>query len=78
MGLKTGIRPPTAIPKNDREFKAWCREATLNFVYHGTGSPEGVVTADIGSLYLNASGGAATTLYVKTANNGSAVGWTAK
>jgi hypothetical protein len=37
MGLKTGIRPPTAIPKNDREFKAWCREATLNFVYHGTG-----------------------------------------
>jgi hypothetical protein len=78
MGLKTGIRPPASIPKTDRDFRVWCQGATLNFIYHGTGSPEGVVTADIGSLYLNASGGAATTLYVKTANNGSAVGWTAK
>lgn len=43
----------------------------------GTGSPEGVVTAPIGSLYLNLSGGAATTLYVKTSTTGN-TGWTAK
>ncbi len=43
----------------------------------GTGSPEGVVTAPIGSLYSNLSGGASTTLYVKTSGAGN-TGWTAK
>ena len=43
----------------------------------GTGSPEGVVTAPIGSLFLNLSGGASTTLYVKTSGAGN-TGWTAK
>lgn len=43
----------------------------------GTGSPEGVVTAPIGSLYSNLSGGASTTLYVKTSGSGN-TGWTAK
>lgn len=43
----------------------------------GTGSPEGVVTAPIGSLYSNISGGASTTLYVKTSGAGN-TGWTAK
>ena len=43
----------------------------------GAGSPEGVVTAPIGSLYLNLSGGASTTLYVKTSGTGN-TGWTAK
>lgn len=43
----------------------------------GSGSPEGVVTAPIGSLYTNSSGGASTTLYVKTSGTGN-TGWTAK
>lgn len=43
----------------------------------GVGSPEGVVTAPIGSLYSNTSGGGSTTLYVKTAGAGN-TGWTAK
>lgn len=43
----------------------------------GVGSPEGVVTAPIGSLYSNTSGGASTTLYVKT-SGASNTGWTAK
>lgn len=43
----------------------------------GVGSPEGVVTAPIGSLYSNTSGGASTTLYVKTSGTGN-TGWTAK
>lgn len=48
------------------------------FFQVGTGSPEGVVTADIGTLYVDTNGGAGTTLYVKEANNGSANGWVSK
>ena len=47
-------------------------------VYSGTGSPEGVVAAAVGSLYTNRSGGASTTLYVKTSGTNTATGWTAK
>lgn len=46
-------------------------------VLRGTGTPEAVVTAPIGTLYVNLSGGAATTLYVKTSGTGN-TGWTAK
>lgn len=50
----------------------------VRYIKWGNGSPEGVVTANIGSLYLRFDGGTTTTLYIKTANNGSATGWTAK
>lgn len=43
----------------------------------GSGSPEGVVTANPGSLYTSTGGGATTTLYVKTSGTGN-TGWTAK
>lgn len=43
----------------------------------GTGSPEGVLAAPIGTLYVNLSGGTSTTLYVKTSGTGN-TGWTAK
>jgi len=43
----------------------------------GSGSPEGVVSATIGTLYTNTLGGASTTLYVKTSGSGN-TGWTAK
>lgn len=43
----------------------------------GTGSPESVVTAPVGSLYLRTDGGAGTTLYVKQSGSGN-TGWTAK
>jgi hypothetical protein len=46
-------------------------------VLAGTGSPEGVVTAPVGSLYLRSDGGAATTLYVKESGTGP-TGWVAK
>ena len=36
----------------------------------GTGTPEGVVTANVGSLYTNTAGGVSTTLYVKTSGTG--------
>jgi hypothetical protein len=43
----------------------------------GSGAPEGVVSATIGTLYTNTLGGANTTLYVKTSGSGN-TGWTAK
>lgn len=48
-------------------------------ILSGTGNPEGVVYAGLGSLYLNATGGAGTSLYIK--QTGSAwdnTGWVAK
>lgn len=43
----------------------------------GTGSPESVVTAPIGSLWLRTDGSTSTTLYIKTSGAGN-TGWTAK
>ena len=46
-------------------------------VRSGEGSPEGVVSAPVGTLYLDSSGSAGTTLYVKESGSGS-TGWAAK
>lgn len=43
----------------------------------GSGTPEGVVTANIGSIFLRTNGGASTTLYVKESGTGN-TGWVAK
>lgn len=43
----------------------------------GTGSPEGVVTASVGCLYLRTDGGAGTTLYIKESGT-SNTGWIGK
>lgn len=58
--------------------------ATLNFEYlakliHvGIGSPNGKVVASPPALYLNQSGGASTTLYVKESGVATSTGWVAK
>jgi hypothetical protein len=43
----------------------------------GSGTPESVVTAPVGSLFLRTSGGAGTTLYVKESGTGN-TGWVPK
>jgi hypothetical protein len=43
----------------------------------GAGTPEGVVTAVVGSLYTRTNGGAGSTLYVKESGTGN-TGWVAK
>jgi hypothetical protein len=48
----------------------------LGYIKSGTGSPEGVETADVGSIFLRTNGGAATTLYVKETGTGN-TGWVA-
>jgi hypothetical protein len=44
---------------------------------NGTGTPEGVVTARIGSIYMRKDGGAGTSFYVKESGTGN-TGWVAK
>jgi len=46
-------------------------------IYAGVGSPNSVVTAPTGSIYLNQSGGSGTTLYVKESGSGN-TGWVGK
>lgn len=72
-----GLRAPAALPSDERQFTRWCRETEIDYIHRGSGSPEGVVTAPIGHLYLRSDGGATTTLYVKTSGTGN-TGWTAK
>lgn len=47
------------------------------YITSGTGTPEGSVTAPVGSLYTRTDGGAGTTLYVKESGSGN-TGWVAK
>lgn len=46
-------------------------------ILFGTGSPEGAITADVGSTYHRIDGGAGTSFYVKESGTGN-TGWVAK
>jgi len=52
-------------------------QATNLLTLYGSGTPESSITASVGSLYLNKSGGASTTLYIKESGTGN-TGWIAK
>lgn len=52
-------------------------QTTDAYIRAGTGSPEGVLTAGIGSIYQRIDGGAGTSLYVKESGTGN-TGWVAK
>lgn len=47
------------------------------YEYRGTGSPEGKITANVGSHYHRTDGGALTSFYVKESGTGN-TGWVAK
>lgn len=49
---------------------------TQGRVSTGSGTPQGVITANVGSIYLRTDGGASTTLYVKESGSGN-TGWVA-
>lgn len=51
--------------------------AVLSMLHTGTGSPETVLTAPVGHIYLRSDGGAGTTLYVKESGAGN-TGWVGK
>ena len=73
----------------DNEYQSWFDKIiiptggdiqfTTNpvLILSGTGNPNGVITANPGSLYLNISGGAGTSLYVKESGT-SNTGWVGK
>lgn len=50
---------------------------TSSNIRSGTGTPEGAVTAPVGTLFLRTDGGAGSTLYVKESGSGN-TGWAAK
>ena len=53
-------------------------ESYLPSLRRGTGSPEGAVTAPVGTMYLRADGGSGTTLYVKERSESGDHGWVPK
>lgn len=58
-------------------WTSWLEIITTTYIATGTGSPEGVLTAPVGTLYRRTDGSTTTTLYVKTSGTGN-TGWTAK
>lgn len=71
------LKPFVAVPQSDREWQKWLRETYDEGVLSGNGSPEGEVTARVGTLYRRLDGGAGTCLYVKESGT-SNTGWVAK
>lgn len=68
------LRPPITMPKTDREFGTWCRDTGDTRLISGAGSPEGVYTANRGTIFLRTDG--AGEVYRKT-TDGVNTGWVA-
>ncbi|WP_342472177.1 phage tail protein [Metasolibacillus sp. FSL H7-0170] len=71
------FRDSTTAPRFIFNLQDEYLQISNNKICVGTGSPEGVISAAIGSLYLNKNGGVGTTLYVKQSGTGN-VGWVEK
>lgn len=79
---------PLGNLQNEAALEAWLRQrfpilssgvdARIALIYQGTGSPEGVVTANVGAIYQRLDGGAATSFYVKESGGGTNTGWVGK
>lgn len=76
----TNVLTP-ALTLNDevviRRYTAEPITAYINLFSSGIGSPQGILTAPVGSLYTRTDGGTSTTLYVKETGTGN-TGWVAK
>ena len=71
-------RPITSFEDCKRAFdNVWLLLEKLD-IYVGNGSPENVVTAGFGAIYINKDGGADTSIYVKETDNDRNSGWVAK
>jgi len=55
-------------------FEELTYNLNLNTAIEGTGSPEGVITADRGQRYMDTTGAAGSILYIKTTATGD-TGW---
>lgn len=79
MGLTGGRAPVTGSDNYTLREQLFQIRKVLDELglVHGKGSPEGSLAAKVGTLYVNVSGGASTTLYVKESGTGK-TGWVAK
>jgi hypothetical protein len=67
----------TTTAVNGLTSGTWLIDESKQSTWGGYGTPEGVVTAPIGSMYFRVDGGAGTCLYVKESGAGN-TGWIAK
>jgi hypothetical protein len=75
-----GNDPGDVFNSNSITLNSFGKQININntlLLVTGSGSPNSVVSAPPGSLYLNFAGGASTTLYVKESGAGN-TGWVAK
>ncbi len=83
------VQAAEGLTVNDQEFLCGALDVTdittivewrnglgLGYLFYGSGSPEGAVTAPVGSRYSRTNGGAGTCLYVKESGSGN-TGWVA-
>jgi len=76
-GLGVGYLADTMYAENGIRFRTSDGTRQDRGIFLGSGSPEGLVAANPGSLYLNQAGGAGATLWVKETGGGN-TGWIAK
>ena len=69
--------PSRTVADQAAQFNFEALERLLDYQFVGNGTPEGVVTAPVGSTYHRRDGGALTSFYVKESGTGN-TGWVAK
>jgi hypothetical protein len=67
------VTPTLFIINKPTYIRGWLNIDGIT-IYTGNGSPENVIAANVGSMYLRKDGGSGTTLYVKEAGTGN-TGW---
>jgi hypothetical protein len=70
--------PPRIAEAQARDWMSKMKDALDERFTFGEGSPEGVVTANPGKIYINTDGGAGTTFWVKETGVNTNTGWDAK
>jgi hypothetical protein len=80
MTVRIDGRVPDESPELQRVLRELAQAVNVlaGRVFVGEGDPEGVVVAPKGAIYLRTDGGASTSVYFKTDDDGQASGWTAK
>lgn len=68
--------PPRNATPEVRDWMSKLLDALNERFKTGSGTPEGVVTANGGAIYQRTDGGAGTSLYVKV-GDGTSTGWVA-
>ena len=73
----TGLKQMWNSKGGFQEINYIDRATNLMMLWNASGTPEGAITASVGSLYMNTAGGSGTVLYVKQSGTGN-TGWGAK